>query len=134
MIDASYLNILQGKKHLHFIGIGGSGMYPLVQILHARGFYITGSDNNEGDTLDAERKMGIPITIGHDAKNLGDADLVVYTAAARTTRNWSMPKSMGFRWLNAQPCWGLSPATMKTPSACAEPMGRQRQLPCLHRF
>lgn len=83
MIDAKYVNILQGKKHLHFIGIGGSGMYPLVQILHSRGFYITGSDNNDGDTLNAERKMGIPITLGHDAKNLGDADLVVYTAAIR---------------------------------------------------
>lgn len=83
MIDASYVNILQGKKHLHFIGIGGSGMYPLVQILHARGYFITGSDNNETDTLHAEREMGIPIALGHDAKNLGDTDLVVYTAAIR---------------------------------------------------
>ena len=83
MIETKYNNILQGKKHLHFIGIGGSGMYPLVQILHARGYYITGSDNNETDTLNEERKMGIPITLGHDAKNLGDTDLVVYTAAIR---------------------------------------------------
>ena len=29
------LNILNGKKHIHFIGIGGSGMYPLAQILHS---------------------------------------------------------------------------------------------------
>ena len=29
--------ILKDKKHIHFIGIGGSGMYPLAQILHAKG-------------------------------------------------------------------------------------------------
>ena len=37
---------LKDKKHIHFIGIGGSGMFPLVQILHGMGYYITGSDNN----------------------------------------------------------------------------------------
>ena len=42
--------VLEGKQHIHFIGIGGSGMYPLAQILHAKGFYLTGSDNNETDT------------------------------------------------------------------------------------
>ena len=30
-------DFLTGKKHIHFIGIGGSGMYPLAQILHSRG-------------------------------------------------------------------------------------------------
>ena len=44
-------DFLTGKKHVHFIGIGGSGMYPLAQILHSKGFYLTGSDNNETETL-----------------------------------------------------------------------------------
>lgn len=43
-------DFLNDKKHIHFIGIGGSGMFPLVQILHGMGYYITGSDNNPGDT------------------------------------------------------------------------------------
>ena len=47
---------LKDKKHIHFIGIGGSGMFPLVQILHGMGYYITGSDNNPGDTIDFERR------------------------------------------------------------------------------
>lgn len=51
-------DFLTGKKHIHFIGIGGSGMYPLAQILHSQGYYLTGSDNNETATLDAVRKMG----------------------------------------------------------------------------
>lgn len=74
-------NFLTGKKHIHFIGIGGSGMYPLAQILHTQGYYLTGSDNNETATLDAVRKMGIPVFLGHDPKNLEGADLVVHTAA-----------------------------------------------------
>ncbi|MBQ9899102.1 MAG: UDP-N-acetylmuramate--L-alanine ligase [Ruminococcus sp.] len=75
------INILNGKKHIHFIGIGGSGMYPLAQILHSQGYYLTGSDNNETETLDAVRKMGIPVFIGQRAENVEGADLIVHTAA-----------------------------------------------------
>ena len=74
-------NILKGKKHLHFIGIGGSGMFPMVQILHNEGFYITGSDNNETETTKIERKMGIEVIFGQKAENIEGADLIVYTAA-----------------------------------------------------
>lgn len=74
-------SVLRGRKHIHMIGIGGSGMYPLVQILHAKGYYLTGSDNNETDTLQAERDMGIPIFFGQRAKNIEGADLIVHTAA-----------------------------------------------------
>ncbi len=73
--------ILNGKTKIHFVGIGGSGMFPLVQILHAVGYKITGSDVNEGDIIDKERQMGIEVTIGHSANNVKDAQLVVYTAA-----------------------------------------------------
>lgn len=74
--------ILKGKKHLHFIGIGGSGMFPLVQILHTMGYYITGSDNNPGDTLTYEHEtLGIPVYMGQRAENIEGADLIVHTAA-----------------------------------------------------
>ncbi len=74
-------SVLDGKKHIHFIGIGGSGMYPLAQILHAKGYYLTGSDNNETDTLQAVRDMGIPVMLGQRAENIEGADLIVHTAA-----------------------------------------------------
>ncbi len=74
-------NILEGKKHIHFIGIGGSGMYPLAQILFAKGYNLSGSDNNSGDTLTAVEKMGIPVTLGHSPKNIEGADLIVHSAA-----------------------------------------------------
>ncbi|MCH5195275.1 MAG: UDP-N-acetylmuramate--L-alanine ligase [Oscillospiraceae bacterium] len=74
-------SILKDKKHIHFIGIGGSGMYPLAQILHSKGYYLTGSDNNETSTLQAVREMGITVYMGQAAENIGDADCIVYSAA-----------------------------------------------------
>ena len=74
-------DFLTGKKHIHFIGIGGSGMYPLAQMLHSQGFYLTGSDNNETETVELVRRMGISVSIGQRAENIEGADLIVYTAA-----------------------------------------------------
>ena len=56
-------------------------MFPLIQILHARGYALTGSDVEETKITQAERAMGMTVTLGHDAANLGDAQLVVYSAA-----------------------------------------------------
>lgn len=56
-------------------------MYPLAQILHTKGYYLTGSDNNETSTLEAVRKMGIPVTLGQRAENIEGADLIVFSAA-----------------------------------------------------
>ncbi|MDF3005795.1 MAG: UDP-N-acetylmuramate--L-alanine ligase [Oscillospiraceae bacterium] len=72
---------LKQYHNLHFIGVGGSGMFPLVQILLAQGHSISGSDNNPGDTIDQERSLGVHVTIGHDAANVQTADAVVYSAA-----------------------------------------------------
>ena len=73
--------LLDGVKRIHCIGCGGSGMFPLIQILHARGYALTGSDLEETKITQAERAMGMTVTLGHDAANLGDAQLVVYSAA-----------------------------------------------------
>ncbi len=74
-------DILDSVKHVHFVGIGGSGMSPVAEILHSLGYAITGSDVNESDNVNRLRGLGIPIYIGHDAAHVQGADLVVYTAA-----------------------------------------------------
>ncbi len=56
-------------------------MYPLAQILHTKGCYLTGSDNNETATLAAVRAMGIPVFLGQAAENIEGADCIVYSAA-----------------------------------------------------
>ncbi|WP_277668925.1 UDP-N-acetylmuramate--L-alanine ligase [Caproiciproducens galactitolivorans] len=78
-----YHDELSDVKKIHFVGIGGSGMCPLAEILHSRGFELTGSDMNESDTLARVRSYGIPVFMGHRAENIGDADMVVYTAAVK---------------------------------------------------
>ncbi len=72
---------IKKAKRIHFIGIGGSGMCPLAEILHSQGHYLTGSDNNESDTLKRIRALGIPVVMGQKAENIEGADMVVYTAA-----------------------------------------------------
>ena len=59
-------------------------MCPIAEILFHRGYTITGSDMNEGDTLDRVRSYGIEVHMGHRAENVEGADLVVYTAAVKS--------------------------------------------------
>lgn len=73
--------LLKQIKRIHFIGIGGSGMCPLAEILHSEGYLLSGSDNNESDTLARIRALGIPVTMGQKAENIEGAEMVVYTAA-----------------------------------------------------
>ena len=73
--------LLDHVKKIHFIGCGGSGMYPLIQILAAKGYEISGSDVLDGSTIRSEREMGIKVTLGHSADNVMGADMVVYSAA-----------------------------------------------------
>ena len=73
--------LLTNAKHIHMIGIGGSGMCPIAEILHSKGHILSGSDNNESDPLKRVRSLGIKVTMGHLPENVEDAELVVYSAA-----------------------------------------------------
>lgn len=73
--------LLKEKKRIHFIGIGGSGMCPLAEILLTWGYEITGSDNNTGDNIDKLRGLGVKVTLGQKPENLEGAEIIVYTAA-----------------------------------------------------
>jgi len=68
-------------KRIHLIGIGGCSMSGLAQILRARGYAVQGSDKTASPFTQRLKEQGIPVTIGHGAENLGDADLVIYSAA-----------------------------------------------------
>lgn len=67
--------------HVHFIGIGGSGMSGIARLLIQSGHKVTGSDVRESGNIAELRKLGAHINIGHDANNLGDANTVVVTSA-----------------------------------------------------
>ncbi|MBR4827256.1 MAG: UDP-N-acetylmuramate--L-alanine ligase [Oscillospiraceae bacterium] len=73
--------LLKKGGRIHFVGIGGSGMFPIVQILHSLGHEISGSDVSEGSIVGYERAMGIDVCIGHKAENVDGASMLVVTAA-----------------------------------------------------
>ncbi|MBQ6387659.1 MAG: UDP-N-acetylmuramate--L-alanine ligase [Ruminococcus sp.] len=79
----NYDELLNHIKRIHFIGIGGSGMCPLAEILRSEGFQLSGSDMNEGETLNRMKSYGIPVYMGHAAENIRGAELVVYSAAVK---------------------------------------------------
>ncbi|MDD5952656.1 MAG: UDP-N-acetylmuramate--L-alanine ligase [Oscillospiraceae bacterium] len=83
MSNCDLYDLLDHIQKLHFVGIGGSGMSPIAEILHNKGFTVTGSDTNESENLNRVRSCGIPVTMGHKAENIGDAEAVVYTAAVK---------------------------------------------------
>lgn len=78
-----YDHLLDTVKKIHFIGIGGSGMCPIAEILHTKGYQLTGSDCATSDTLERIKGYGIPVFMGHSADNIKDTELVVYTAAVK---------------------------------------------------
>ena len=77
------LSDLKGKQ-VHFIGIGGSGMSGLARIAISHGIKVSGSDASDSSVLDALRALGATIFIGHDAKNIAGADLIVYSNAIKS--------------------------------------------------
>jgi UDP-N-acetylmuramate--alanine ligase len=70
-------------RHIHFVGAGGIGMCGLAELLHDQGYRVSGSDVKAGATVERLRSLGIPVAIGHDAENVGVADVVVYSSAIR---------------------------------------------------
>ena len=56
-------------------------MYPLIQILAAKGYDISGSDVLDGSIIRSEREMGVKVSLGHSADNVIGVDMVVYSAA-----------------------------------------------------
>ncbi|MEE8549218.1 MAG: UDP-N-acetylmuramate--L-alanine ligase [Alphaproteobacteria bacterium] len=68
---------------IHFIGIGGIGMSGIAEILHNLGYTVQGSDVAENANVKRLTEIGIPVSIGHDANNLGDAQVVVVSSAIK---------------------------------------------------
>lgn len=70
-------------RHIHFVGIGGSGMSGIAEVLHNLGYVISGSDLAGSATLQRLSGMGIKTYIGHAASHLDLADAVVTSTAVQ---------------------------------------------------
>ena len=74
-------------KRIHFIGIGGIGMSGIAEILINQGFEVSGSDMNQSENTDYLKSLGAKIFIGHEAKNIEGAEVVVYSSAVHINDN-----------------------------------------------
>ena len=68
-------------NYVHFIGIGGVSMSGIAKILLNKGIRVSGSDIQESDAVAELRNLGATVYIGHQAENITDQNLVVYTSA-----------------------------------------------------
>jgi len=70
-------------KHIHFVGIGGSGMSGIAEVLLNLGYKISGSDLHANAATERLAALGAQVTIGHAPENLGGADAVVISTAVK---------------------------------------------------
>jgi UDP-N-acetylmuramate--alanine ligase len=68
---------------IHFIGIGGIGMSGIAEVMHNLGYSVQGSDIAESANVKRLRGLGIPVAVGHQSANLGEAQVVVISSAVK---------------------------------------------------
>jgi UDP-N-acetylmuramate--alanine ligase len=68
-------------QHVHFVGIGGSGMSGIAEILITLGYRVTGSDLKRNEAVERLERLGAKVFIGHAASNIEGAHVVVFSAA-----------------------------------------------------
>ncbi|MES1255487.1 MAG: UDP-N-acetylmuramate--L-alanine ligase [Acidobacteriota bacterium] len=75
--------MLGRTRHVHFVGIGGIGMSGIAELLANLGYMVSGSDEKRSAVTERLSSLGIRVAYGHDAANVGAADVVVTSAAVR---------------------------------------------------
>jgi UDP-N-acetylmuramate--alanine ligase len=68
-------------RRVHFVGIGGAGMSGIAEVMHNLGYQVSGADLRENAVTGRLRDMGVAVSIGHDAANVADCDVVVVSTA-----------------------------------------------------
>jgi UDP-N-acetylmuramate--alanine ligase len=76
-------DIMQGFRHVHFIGIGGAGMSGIAEVLHTLGYDVSGSDRAQSPVTERLVKMGVDVAIGHAAEHVRNVDAVVVSSAIK---------------------------------------------------
>ncbi|HFD11479.1 MAG TPA: UDP-N-acetylmuramate--L-alanine ligase [Crenotrichaceae bacterium] len=68
-------------RYIHFIGIGGTGMNGIAEVMMSLGYHVSGSDLHDNAATQRLRTLGALIYLGHDANNLDNVDVVVKSTA-----------------------------------------------------
>jgi UDP-N-acetylmuramate--alanine ligase len=78
-------SVLGKTRHVHFIGIGGIGMSGIAELLANLGYVVSGSDARRSPVTDRLESLGIRVSVGHAARQVQGADVVVVSSAVRPT-------------------------------------------------
>jgi UDP-N-acetylmuramate--alanine ligase len=78
-------NRMRRINRIHFVGIGGSGMSGIAEVLVNLGYEVQGSDLRANPVTDRLAKLGAKIAFGHSAENVGNADVLVVSSAVQPT-------------------------------------------------
>ena len=83
MSEPRYMPIPEMRRisQIHFVGIGGAGMCGIAEVLRNQGYRVSGSDTAASAVLARLRTLGIEVSLGHDARHVGAADVVVSSSA-----------------------------------------------------
>ncbi|MBN1334788.1 MAG: UDP-N-acetylmuramate--L-alanine ligase [Deltaproteobacteria bacterium] len=74
--------MFRGKvRQIHFVGIGGTGMCGIAEVLRTMAYRVSGSDVAENEAVRRLRTLGVDVRIGHDPDPVGEADVVVRSSA-----------------------------------------------------
>ncbi len=73
--------LLGRTRRVHFVGMGGAGMSGIAELLVNLGYAVSGSDLRRSEATDRLGALGARVAIGHDARHVGDADVVVVSSA-----------------------------------------------------
>jgi len=68
-------------KHIHMVGIGGTGMNGIAEVLLNLGYGVSGSDLQENEATQRLARLGARIAVGHKTENVREADVVVVSSA-----------------------------------------------------
>ncbi len=80
-MTVSSKHFMRRIRNIHFTGIGGAGMSGIAEVFHNLKYHITGSDIADNAVVRHLRDLGIEVTIGHEARNVADAHVVVVSSA-----------------------------------------------------
>lgn len=72
-------------QHIHFVGIGGSGMSGIAEVLLQLGYKVSGSDLKKTEVTEHLEKLGAVVLTGHSAENIKGANVVVTSTAVHKT-------------------------------------------------
>ncbi len=106
---------LGAPRRIHLVGIGGAGMSAIATVLSAMGHTVTGSDLKASLTLDRLAAVGVQVSVGHRAENLGSADAVaVSTAVPRSNPEVAAARDRGIPVLSRAQILAAIVATRRT--------------------